>query len=67
MAFLSSFFACFSDSHKVGCEGDDHMMSSSHHKPGKVQKGSEDKMKKKSDGAPIPMSYFPIGSGLSRL
>ena len=67
MAFLSSFFACFSDSHKVACEGDGHMTSSSHPKPGKTQKGSEDKSKNKSEGAPIPMSYFPIGSGLSRL
>ncbi|KAL3521986.1 hypothetical protein ACH5RR_014820 [Cinchona calisaya] len=54
---------------RVACEGDDDMMSiSNQNKPSKkVQNGSEEKMKSKSNGAPIPMSYFPVGSGLSRL
>ncbi|CDP04409.1 unnamed protein product [Coffea canephora] len=64
MAFLSSFVACFSYSRRVGCEGED---GSSQNKSSKVQKSGSEKMKKKSDAAPIPLSYFPVGSRSSLL
>lgn len=68
MAFLSSLFACFSSSRRISGEGD--KVSKLQHSEAVVMEGKEEKMekvKKEAKGAPIPMSYFPVGSRLSLL
>ncbi|CAN4080490.1 unnamed protein product [Withania somnifera] len=62
MALFSGFFSCFNSSTVPSRVCDD---------ANKVKSKSSEKLaaktKKKSSSAPIPISYFPINSQLSRL
>lgn len=66
MGSLSNFLVCFSDSRKVRCED-----AENGNRESKVQSAgssTDQKISKsKSKGAPIPMTYFPVGSRLSVL
>ncbi|KAI3444957.1 hypothetical protein Pfo_001622 [Paulownia fortunei] len=60
MALFASFFSCFNvvSSSRVSDASGRHSKSSS---------SKKSKNKEKSPRAPIPMSYFPINSQISRL
>ncbi|KAI6704535.1 hypothetical protein NL676_007497 [Syzygium grande] len=74
MSLLSSFFRCFSDHSSgrvIGFDGKDRLNKSRLiGKHGRVEgegKLKKNKPKSKSKPPPIPMTYFPVGSQLSRL
>ncbi|KAF8030123.1 hypothetical protein BT93_E2530 [Corymbia citriodora subsp. variegata] len=74
MSLFSSLFSCFSDhsnSRVISLEGEDHSNKSrSIRKHSRVEGEGESKKnnsRSKSKPPPIPMSYFPVGSQLSRL
>ncbi|KAI3419254.1 uncharacterized protein J3R85_013244 [Psidium guajava] len=75
MSLFSSLFGCFSNhsnSRVISSErGEDRSNKSrSMSKPGRVEGKGESKKnssRSKSKPPPIPMTYFPVGSQLSRL
>lgn len=76
MAFVSSFFGCFldksSESRVAGCdqgEGEQHLAAPAKSVVEKKSSSLEEgvKSKRKASKAPIPMTYFPVGSRFSVL
>lgn len=72
MAFMSNLLVCFGDSGKVAScdqEGSKDLKNQKDVQFSKVQsiRVTDKNGKNKPKGAPIPMSYYPIGSNFSRL
>ncbi|KAF5754383.1 hypothetical protein HanRHA438_Chr17g0801081 [Helianthus annuus] len=64
MAIISGLFSCFPGLNKVVDNGNEKNGA-----PSKVQNndGNQESTCKGRKGAPIPVSYFPVGSNFSRL
>uniref|UniRef100_A0A2P2N3D3 Uncharacterized protein n=1 Tax=Rhizophora mucronata TaxID=61149 RepID=A0A2P2N3D3_RHIMU len=64
MALLANFFGCFSNSSKVGCEGD---QKSRGNKPKNEQSSGKLKKNMSKNRPPVPVTYFPVGARFSYL
>ncbi|XVE51101.1 hypothetical protein DITRI_Ditri02bG0011700 [Diplodiscus trichospermus] len=69
MAFLTSLISCFTGSKKVTSKGDGSppASTSSNVEAPPVSEEAKSKESKAKKSAPIPMTYFPIGTRFSHL